>query len=94
MASGEKDGPQFPELARAFLAVDNLASAVEARMVAVRSEKERRLVDNLVNRALDPPCKWDRSNSVRLLLLALRPDRVNVAFTLRERFHHMIRHCP
>jgi hypothetical protein len=94
MAPGEKDRPHLPELARTFLALDNLESAVEARMVAVRSEKERRQVDNLVDRAFDPPCKWDRKNSVRLLLLALKPDKATVAFKLRERVHHMIHHCP
>lgn len=92
MATGEKDRPRLAELARTYLALDNLWSAVDARMLALSSEKERRWVDSLVDRAFNPPCKWDRKNSVRLLLLALDPDKTHLAFRLRERIHRMIRH--
>jgi hypothetical protein len=72
--------------------LDNLEALVAERSRTIRSQREQRLVDDLIRRGFADPfeCDWDRKNEDMILLLALKPIEVGWLFKFRERFHRPI----
>lgn len=68
-----------------------LGHAIEQRLAGI-SEYEKREVEALSNRAINPQCSFDRKHREMLYKLALFPNYVSLYWKLRERLHRFIHH--
>jgi hypothetical protein len=66
-----------------------LKEAIEQRLAGI-SEEEKREVEALSKRALDPQCSFDRKHYKLLYKIALFPNHVSWYWKLRERCHRFI----
>jgi hypothetical protein len=76
----------------ALESMDGVYAMSVERSKTIKTQREQRLVDDLVRRgfAKDFECGWDRKNSDMLCLLAFKPELVRWRFKLRERLHRPI----
>jgi hypothetical protein len=87
-----KQGRSPLEDLRALESMDGVYALSVERSRTIKSQREQRMVDDLVRRyfAKDFECEWDRKNADLLYLLAFLPDLVGWRFKLRERLHRPI----
>lgn len=76
----------------ALESMDGVYAMSAERSRTIKSQREQRLVDDLVRRgfAKDFECEWDRKNADMLCLLAFKPQLVRWQFKFRERLHRPI----
>jgi hypothetical protein len=76
----------------ALESLDNVQLLLTERERTIRSQREKRKLDDLIRRIFAEPreCNWDRNNADGLTLLALQPDEVGWLFKLREWIHRPI----
>jgi hypothetical protein len=72
--------------------LDNLEALSAERRRTIRSQREQRIVDDLIRRGFADPfeCGWDRTNADMIVLLALQPNEVGWLFKIRECLHRPI----
>ncbi|MGD0829835.1 MAG: hypothetical protein ABR907_02750 [Terracidiphilus sp.] len=73
--------------------LDFLQHGLEERIKAIKSEKEKQVLDHLTRRIFsEGKCKWDSFHTVQLTMLIAAPENVGLAFRIRERIHRIF--CP
>jgi hypothetical protein len=66
-----------------------LQKAIKQRLAGI-SESEKREVEALSQRALNPKCGFDRRHKEMLYMLALSPEHVSWHWKIRERLHRIV----
>jgi hypothetical protein len=76
----------------ALESVERVHAASVERSRTIRSQREQRIVDDLIRRGFSEKfeCDWDRKNADLLIVLALKPEEVGWLFKLREGLHRPI----
>lgn len=78
------------ELLESMLALDRLKETVKRRMSTIKTKREEKAVNSLIQRCFDDKgCPWDITHRAELLQLAVEPSGVGLIFKLQERLHRL-----
>jgi len=81
------------EYLQAFEGLEFLKHGLSERVNALKSEKERQVLDRIVRRVFaEGECRWDALHAAELTKLLAAPGSVGLAFRIRERIHRIF--CP
>lgn len=89
--SEENPLPSLPDLIEKRDRLIELGNAIDKRLAGL-NDYEKREVEALSKRAINPQCSFDRKYREMLYTLALFPDHVSWYWRLRERLHRFIHH--
>lgn len=71
-------------------ALDHIRALTVERMKTIKSPREETEVNGLIERAhATDGCEWDKQHYVKLMQLALGPQKVGLLFKIQERTHRM-----
>jgi hypothetical protein len=72
-------------------ALDHIRALTVERMKTIKSPREQMEVNGLIERAhATDGCEWDKQHYVKLMQLALEPQKVGLLFKIQERMHRMV----